>query len=72
MKKKLRIIIDVEFEDEDNLDFDIRQKGKDTVDQQDLITIFDGIRNKLTGSETVNECEEDDDGRGDDEGDDEE
>ena len=67
MKKKLRIIIDVEFENKDSLDFNIRQKGKDTADQQDLIAILGEIRNKLTESEIVDEDEED--GDGEDEGD---
>ena len=60
-EKKSRIIRDVEFEDENSLDFNIRQKGKDTVDQQDLIAILDGIRNKLTESEIVDEDGEKDD-----------
>ena len=49
-KKKLKIIVDVEFEqhlfiDEDSLDFNICQKGEDIVDQQGLIIILDGIKN---------------------------
>jgi hypothetical protein len=65
MKKKLRIIIDVEFRRKDSLDFNIRQKGKDTVDQQGLITILDEIRNKLTESEIMDEDDEEDGGDGD-------
>jgi len=65
MKKNLRIIIDVEFEDGDSFDFNIYQKGKDTVDQQSLITILDEIRNKLTESKSVDEDDEyDDEGNG--------
>ena len=65
MKKNLRIIIDVEFEDEDSLDFNIHQKGKDTVDQQELIAILDEIRNKLTDPKTMDEDDEEDDDSGD-------
>ena len=61
MKKNLKIIIDVEFEDEDSLGFNIHQRGKETVDQYGLITILDGIGRRLIESEIVDE----DDGYGD-------
>ena len=62
------MLIDVNFEDDTILDFNIRQKGENDIDQQDLITILDKVIEKLVQSESVDENNDETDDEADDEG----